>query len=1107
VKITKFDPGNPTGKQDNSAPNKPEIPDANGEYSLWIPGYVAAGFDAAQIAAEIAAHDPNGERPDLDDLYRRQIKSSAGVTIPASKALIKTARATRHTDQEPSGNSADDAANRNRGKWVNRIRAVGGRTMRDTSNPEIEYLVIPIGRTSFAQVLAELSEVSEDAPVDSLAPKVDRTGEPGIGERIAWIAKLRKTTKDGTPVPDSIPTEVRDIPRPICAILHDGAHHHLVFTKDDVAVTITPDDERLGTWAAKAGAKSPTGRRMTEITLEAFRVLAEETPVYRTEPRLDSQGKLILMPRGVMPPGWRDLAPDCDRENAFTRWKEAAGIVERSPGGIAAHVWGAVADSYYVRYNHRQSHAIDLHGPDTNTGKSSLIRSIGAMIGDPIQTARPFDLASAISATSYAGQIGYGVLPLDESQLFKGDADERARTVFRLCETGVRTRSLSDGSGVTGTRPFGGLMLLTGNLRFVSAETVDKIFPGLSRRYLPIYVDREHPVFRDTVDATDVSDLTRSAHGWFIPLLTESVTNDEYMGWVREIWLTLTTDYPDENPEVLRIFAGHLAGCRAIDGLFGTSFESSARESVDTQARIVTHQAANVGQVFIEAIRDHAQVNRGMWHSEAEYYTFRTRDNGTDLMGTDRQPVGVVFNNDKGFMILGNPTLVKLCTQFGIADPDAVITSLDRGELLKVTDSERARKKSTTQTWAVSENGRNRIPARGYYVLASPDHGSDDADGPTAPGGGPESDQAAPEPGPAANQAAALASDQAAAPAEPFATLTAYKRPEWMPEEMRKDKQGNYSGVVTAFNELWESQQKRGAQIHNHPYPDDDSIPEPLRLIKRGMGTGVHEGAHSYLNSDTPGGMPVTILDRNAAFLAAIGTAILPIDGLTPFDGEGDEKLTGIYRIQSWPELLRPGPHPWGTRKTLLLKRDLWVTRPTLDLGRDMADAGIMENPRVISSLLGRRLRENRPATARLERLYGQLNDARTAGLMAGDSDAVGFIKAMYSVGISTMGESGSNTRIWRPELPPIIRAASFTNNYRLARKLQTAGLAIVALTHNDEIHVAATPETVFAATDGAGKPVVKRGLALNEIKIKGGYVTGIDGSPAPDSEWSNDHA
>jgi hypothetical protein len=1059
----------------------------DGEYSLWIPGYVAAGYNTTQIAEEIAARDPKGMRPDLDDIYRRQLKEVAGIKLGSSTALIKAARNQRKASAKADIPSDDyQAAKRNRGKWVNRIRAVGGRTMPDTSTPETEYLVIPIGHTSFAQVLAELSEVSEDAPADSLAPKIDRTGEPNVNERIAWIAAFRKQQED------AIPTEIRTIPRPVGQILVDGEHHVLVFTSDDIAKIVTPDQIKKGEWITKVGAAAATGRRMEEITAEAFRRLYAETPVIRTEPRLDSQGRITLLPRGVMPPGWRDLAPNSDRESAFTEWKKAAEIVSRSPGGIASHIWGAAIDSYYVRYNDRQSHAIDIYGPDTHTGKSTLIRSIGSMIGDPVQTARPFDLASAISATSYAGQIGYGVLPLDESQLFKGDADERARTIFRLCESGVRTRSLPDGSGVTSTRPFGGVTLLTGNLRFVSSEMIDRIYPGLSRRYLPIYIDRDHPVFENDVDATDVKDATRLGYGWLIPLITGSVTNVEYMGWVRELWLTLKTEFPDENPEVLRIFAGHLSGCRAIDRVFGTSLEISARDNVNAQARIVTHQQANVGQEFLSAIRDHIQVNSGKWISTLEYEALHNRDDKEQTYGVDREPVGIIFPDNGGFMILGKPTLVKLCNEFGIADPDAVTASLDRAGLLKITPGEREKKRFVTQK-KISNEGKG-VFARGYHVLASHVHGSED---------GISSDpepNLPPDTGPVV-QAVTDPFKGAESPAAAPDITPVYQRPDWIPENITPGKDGLYKGVVAAFNKVWNAQNDRAkVQIHNHPYPDGaNNIPAPLRLIKRGMGTWVHEGAHSYVNPDITPGTEVTVLDRNAAFLAAIGTAILPIADLIPFEGEGDSKLHGIYQVEEWPGMLQSGPHPWGNLKTLLLNRDLWVTRPTLDLGKEMANLGVMEMPRVISSFLGREQRANAKAAVRAEFLYKTFNTARTDALAAGDSDAVGFIKAAYSIGISTMGESVSNNHIWRPDIPPIIRATSFVNNYRIARKLSDAGLTIVAITHNDEIHVAANPETIF------GTSVVKRGRALNEIKVKGGYVMGDNSEIAPDSEWSND--
>jgi hypothetical protein len=1084
-------------------------PNGSGPSWPWVPGCLAAGMDAPGIAALIVAADPDGREPHSVSECLRALKAGAGVNLADGKALVKVARnqARILARSEPAADSDSDGAEairQNRAKWMNRIRAVGGFKLWDTSTERVEYFVIPLGHTSFAQVLAYLREIPDDAAPGSLSPVVSATGEPEPGDRIAWIAVLT------TGKPDAIPGEMRTIPRPVGQVLNESERYPLVFTSDDIAVKISPEQVDRNTWMTKAGGMAATGRRMEEISKEAFRRLAHAAPVISTEPRLDSRGHMMLLPRGVMPPGWRNLAPNSDRESARLKWKRAAAIVQSSPGGIAAHVFGAAVDSFYIGYNHRQSAAIDLNGPDRATGKTTLWQSVGAMIGNPDEVALSADVASPVSVTTYTGQVSYGFMGLDETQVYKGDPDERARLVFRVVQTGRRLRAMSDGQGSTLGKPFHGLLLLTGNLPFVSQETVDKVFKGLSRRYFRFQVGNNNPIWNNAVECDDVASLTRSAYGWLIPIVAESVTNDEYCDWHRDIWVSLREEYPVQSPEhdqIMRVLAGHLAGSRAIDRVFGTDLESAARVNVGVFASGAAHKTTDTATLFIRDVRDHIQTHSGMWLTPGEWITYQNRNAADidDLRGTDKEPIGI--RGEDYFFIPGEPSLRKLCGWFGIADTDDVVDSLDKAGLLKIATGERAKGKKTTETWMVNpDDSKKRKRAYGYHVLASPDHESE-SDESGSDGQGPEP---TPNPGPAPVTDPFATAPIAAPAASPERTAD-YSRPSWMPEPIRKtvgaDGKPQYGDLITTWNKLWETQQIKGkAQVHSKPYPPD-TIPEPLQLIGKDLGTGIHEGTHNYRNPEIPAGTPVTVLDRNAAYLSAIGTAILPIAGLSPFDGEGDTALTGIYHVESWPEMTGNAAHPWGVLKSSLAGQELWVTRETLNLGREMATAGIVTEPRVLDSLLGHRLRPNKPGVTRIEWIYGQLRDARAAAVKANDDDAEGFIKGLYSVGISTMGESNSNNRIWRPELPPIIRSAAFANNYRLARKFTTAGLAIAAIKNVDEIHVAADPDGVFSATDAKGTPIVIRGRGLAEIKVKGGYTMGTDGRPEPDSEWSNDRA
>jgi hypothetical protein len=1175
--------GAPRNQAPTPAQGEPPA-DSDSDPAAWAAARIADGLDPGAIVALIPDNMPHT----AVTVVLRELKRAAGLSIGDGRALLKAARELRRAshaaEAEADNATAAEAIKANRTKWVNRIRAAGGRTMPDTSTRDIEYFVLPAafmvdgtptGHLSFKRLLNDLTLIPDDAETDSLLSRPERTGEPRGIDRVAWIIGLNRGDAEARP------TEIRRIPRPIYAVLHDSTRYHIVYTPDDKAPEISPEDVERGTgWLTKSAFMAATGLRMQDIVREAFRRLADECPVILRTPRLDETGHIALLPRGAVPTGWRDIAPGTDRETALSKWKQVMGIAERSPGGIAAHVFGAAVDGYYLGYGRRQGHTLDVHGYDTNTGKTSMLAAVGAMIGNPdsplvVMTA---DFASKISVGAFTSQISYGTLPLDETQMFGRTPREHGDLCLSLAQGGVRGRSGKDGTTATANDEFYGVVIMTGNIRFVPSEVIAQELPALNRRYLPISVSGDNPVFASNLDATSVRDLSRESYGWFIPLIVESMTSAAHEANVREIWAELISRYPDENTEVLRLLAGHLAGCRAIDRLLGTSLEYAAMVSVTDQITDVNHKSVNTGIAFVRAARDHVQENSGKWLYPDEWIAIQTRGPDSDnVLGVDREVYGLRARDGSWFAAFGAKFL-KLCGESGNLDPETVRTDLDKSGLLKRTNEDRGNKTFTTQVPLGSVNGRQYKP-RLYHLLTSWHHDADQPNGDDSGGGEPIIPPPAPaSPGPGASgpitdpfasapaalivqaaepdratesiaviegspehadtllseiraalhldrecptckagfsepchtasgahlQQAHVSRSEAAPAAEPASA--AWVRPDWIPSPLRKtiNAEGKpvYGGVVKAFNTLWDRQAIRGrAQIHNHPYPDDDDVPAPLRLIGKNLGTGVHEGKHNYTNPAIPAGTPVTVLDRNAAYLSAIGAAVLPIDGLYPFDGPGDGKLTGIYHVESWPQMIGECPHPWGVLRPILDKRELWVSRATLDIGRELSAAGLMGEPRVIESLLGRRLKQNMPATARLEKLYGMLRDARATGLESGDDDAVGFVKAVYSVGISTMGESGSNNRIWRPELPLLIRGTAFANNYRLARKFTAVGLALAALRDTDAIHIAASPDTIFATG------VIARGRGLSEIKVKGGYIMGENGNAEPGTEWSNDHA
>jgi hypothetical protein len=352
----------------------------------------------------------------------------------------------------------------------------------------------------------------------------------------------------------------------------------------------------------------------------------------------------------------------------------------------------------------------------------------------------------------------------------------------------------------------------------------------------------------------------------------------------------------------------------------------------------------------------------------------------------------------------------------------------------------------------------------------------------------------------------AIGQDQGAAaptPAPPRARpALATGRPAWMPGKIRRTADGEgYRDVIATVNRLLAEQEMHARiPVLSHPYPvGSDTIPGVLKLRGRGRGTGVHEGKHSWF-ADLPEGTRVIILDRNAAFLAAIGTALLPIGPVARYDGRGPDRQVGVHRLESWPETTADGPHPLGQPTVDRASGPLWIPTPTLQLADQAAAAGVITAPVVVESWTAPPLQPGKPATTRWEWVASQVGAVRDRALAEGDAQAAGFLKPLYSCLVSTAGESTGNTALWRPELPPIFRGMAAANLYRVAAKLQAAGVKLAAITGTDEIHTVGTAEDVWSARTADGKPVVVEGKSLSQIKVKGGYTVGPNGTRI--NEW-----
>ncbi|MFJ1757275.1 helix-turn-helix domain-containing protein [Kitasatospora sp. NPDC088134] len=209
-------------------------------------------------------------------------------------------------------------------------------------------------------------------------------------------------------------------------------------------------------------------------------------------------------------------------------------------------------------------------------------------------------------------------------------------------------------------------------------------------------------------------------------------------------------------------------------------------------------------------------------------------------------------------------------------------------------------------------------------------------------------------------------------------------------------------------------------------------------------------------------------LDINGAYLSALKVH-LPIGQLhhNP-DGTYDPKHAGLYLITppTWnhPHL----PNPIGNRDE---PGPIWITSSTLRLLLRLA------GPRMGSLCEKPIIHESYTAYASenlLEEFRVVLTKARQEAIDAGDDLTYEYVKDMYSKFVSTMGESGAQRKLHRPDWMHIIRSQAFANLWLKGHKLHLAGVHLVAMKGTDEIHVVGDWRSVFT-----------EGRKVTEVKLK----------------------
>ncbi|MPY60957.1 DnaB-like helicase C-terminal domain-containing protein [Streptomyces spongiae] len=267
-----------------------------------------------------------------------------------------------------------------------------------------------------------------------------------------------------------------------------------------------------------------------------------------------------------------------------------------------------------------------------------------------------------------------------------------------------------------------------------------------------------------------------------------------------------------------------------------------------------------------------------------------------------------------------------------------------------------------------------------------------------------------------------------------------------------------------------------GNYVHTVYPPALDFLSKPGQCEADGVWEGRQKWRNAPLYEAIKRGerhpLDVFGLDINAAYLSAFKTH-LPIGALKHDPTGGfDKRKAGIHRVDQfdWPHTDLPSP--LGNR---IEPGPYLLDEATVRLLIRCSELGLSEPPRILESWT------SGASEALLEKFRRILQQARQTALETEDPVTGEYVKAMYSRFTSTIGESGKNRELRRPEWVHTIRSQAFASLWLKAWKAHQAGLILVQVSGVDELHVAG----------GDWKKVWEEGRNPTQMKEKRFYTLG----------------
>ncbi|WP_331727128.1 hypothetical protein [Streptomyces sp. NBC_00280] len=267
-----------------------------------------------------------------------------------------------------------------------------------------------------------------------------------------------------------------------------------------------------------------------------------------------------------------------------------------------------------------------------------------------------------------------------------------------------------------------------------------------------------------------------------------------------------------------------------------------------------------------------------------------------------------------------------------------------------------------------------------------------------------------------------------------------------------------------------------GNYVHTVYPPALDFLSKP----GQGEADGVWEGRQKWRNAPLYEAikrgerhpLDVVGLDINAAYLSAFKTH-LPIGALQHNPTGGfDKRKAGIHRVDHFEWDHSDLPSPLGNR---IEPGPYLLDEATVRLLIRCHELDLCEAPRILESWT------SGASESLLEKFRRVLQQARQTAIETEDPVTGEYVKAMYSRFTSTIGESGKNRELRRPEWVHTIRSQAFASLWLRAWKAHQAGLILVQVSGVDELHVAG----------GDWKKVWEEGRKPTQMKEKRFYTLG----------------